>query len=587
MNELSKRADTFAARLFDMGGVAAAGTPTGGRSQRFYTIGFVIATKILALIFLWAGLLAYLGYEKGYTYMAAENNAASFARALEEHTLGTVRGIDQATLFVKSQYERVGGKLDLGAYAREGLFQGGLYNLIGISDADGWFFMSDRPAPRSNVSDAAHFMAHVGKDSGQLYISRPVLERSSGKWSVQFTRRINTPDGGFGGMVSVSLDPGYFARFYHSIDIGENGVVSLVGTDGILRARNGGGENELGQDLSASPLFAAMKKSGHGSYFSVSAVDGVRRLISFRKLTEYPLIVAVGITETEILKGYIERRHVLLALGGLISLLIVAAGMILAKHTRYQRETEELLRRSERAALSADKSKSEFLANMSHELRTPMHAILSFAELGVARAGDRDKITTYLARIQQSGKRLLSLLNDLLDLSKLEAGCMTFKPAMNPIRPVIDQVVDELSALLHDRRLEIRIGSDGAPATAYFDPAKIAQVLNNLLGNACKFAPAGGVIEISCATDAACNLAISVSDSGPGIPPDEVELIFDQFVQNSKTMTGAGGTGLGLAICRQIVHAYGGRIRADNNPAGGARFSFTLPLTPPQPEIQS
>ena len=587
MTAIPGNAEAPALRQFCAPDDHSGGAPVSGWKSRIYTASFLIATKILLLVCLWSGLLVYLNYEKRAAFSEAGQKAASFARALEEHTLSTVRSIDQTTLFVKYQYEHLGGKVDLAAYARSGMFLGKFFNLIGISDADGWFFMSDRPLPRSNLSDREHFLTHVAVDTGRLFISKPVLGRSSGKWSVQFTRRINTSNGGFGGVVITSLDPAYFSRFYHSIDIGEHGTVLLAGTDGIVRARSNGKDSDLGQDLNGTPLFLALKTNDRGSIYVASALDGVRRLVSYRTLADYPLVVAVGIAEAEIFKGYIERRNVLLALGGLISLLIVATGLLFAKRMEYQNEVEEALRHGEQAALSANKSKSEFLANMSHELRTPMHAILSFAELGVRRSGEPDKIAGYLTRIQQSGKRLLSLLNDLLDLSKLEAGRMRFEPEMSPIRPVIDRAVDELSALLKHRHLKVRISGNSACERAYFDLSKIAQVLHNLLGNASKFAPENSVIDVSYAADAPGELAISVRDNGPGIPPDEIDAIFDQFVQSSKTKTGAGGTGLGLAICRQIVQAHGGRIWACNNPGGGASFVFTLQLAPPQPEIRA
>ena len=144
-----------------------------------------------------------------------------------------VRVLDQTTVFVKTEYERLGKKFDLAAYAKRGVFLDRFFNLIILAGPDGNITAADRKLPPSNIADREHFRVHVAEDSGKLFISKPVLGRSSGKWSVQFTRRINRPDGSFGGVVVASLDPNYFSEFYKSMNVSSAGVITLVGTDGI------------------------------------------------------------------------------------------------------------------------------------------------------------------------------------------------------------------------------------------------------------------------------------------------------------------------------------------------------------------
>lgn len=235
------------------------------------------------------------------------------------------------------------------------------------------------------------------------------------------------------------------------------------------------------------------------------------------------------------------------------------------------------------AAEQAQVTMSTFLANMSHELRTPMHAILSYARLAQDRIskGAPDKTTQYLDRIEHSGGRLLSLLNDLLDLSRLEAGRMPIDAGHHELAITIDTALLEVTALARARQLTLE--RTGLPALrAWYDPARIAQVLANMLGNAVKFSTEGGTITVSLAQTAAdgdgAMAEITIADQGVGIPEREREAIFDKFTQSSTTRTGAGGTGLGLAISRELVLAHGGEIRARDNPGGGTRFIFTLPL---------
>jgi len=248
------------------------------------------------------------------------------------------------------------------------------------------------------------------------------------------------------------------------------------------------------------------------------------------------------------------------------------------------------------AAERAYRAKSEFLANVSHELRTPMHAILSFAQLGREKAekAPRQKLREHFDRVHMSGERLLALVNDLLDLSKLEAGKMLVDARPLDVTSVIWAVFGELEPLAAAKRQTLVLLPPEVTTQATVDATRLGQVMRNLLSNAIKFTPDGGRIAIMIdhtslvagrrATDsgAARALRITVSDAGIGIPADELESIFDKFVQSKRTQSGAGGTGLGLAICKEIVQAHGGSIRAANNPQGGADLIVILPIDAPR-----
>ncbi len=239
-------------------------------------------------------------------------------------------------------------------------------------------------------------------------------------------------------------------------------------------------------------------------------------------------------------------------------------------------------------AESANRAKSEFLANMSHELRTPMHAILSFAHLGEDRAPNAgsERLLKYFQRISSSGERLMTLLNDLLDLSKLESGRLELALEPGRIGQIIDTLREEFQAALLEReqRLQLTHGADD-DITFAFDPARILQVLRNLLSNAIKFAPPGSTIELHHRiidhggdSQHRQSLELTIGDRGPGIPEDELEAIFDKFIQSRRTRSGAGGTGLGLAISRELIQLHGGSIVAENRSGGGALLRLQLPL---------
>ena len=261
-------------------------------------------------------------------------------------------------------------------------------------------------------------------------------------------------------------------------------------------------------------------------------------------------------------------------------------------HERLSEIVEERTRdltRAKQVAEHANRAKSEFLTNMSHELRTPLHAVLAFAEFGTQKSaeGPRDKLAQYFARIHESAERLTRLVNDLLDLSKLEADKVELKFSPIDLCQLADRALTEFGALAAQRNIELRIEKNVASAPMICDGPRIVQVLANILGNALKFSIEGSCVRLFLGPihresisheGAPTGYRLQVFDKGPGIPEQELEDIFERFTQSSNTRTGAGGTGLGLPISREIIRLHKGHIRASNNPDGGACFTIELPV---------
>lgn len=241
------------------------------------------------------------------------------------------------------------------------------------------------------------------------------------------------------------------------------------------------------------------------------------------------------------------------------------------------RAAERATRDARDAAEEASRAKSEFIANISHELRTPLQSILGFSELGMVRGRQHEKLASMFADIHASGQRMLALVNDLLDVSKIESTVGTFHLERTDLRTLVREVTREIDPLLAGRQLRLDLKLSDLPLVAKVDPMRFQQVVRNVLANAIKFSPFHGVIALTGETTPAGEIRIGIADQGPGIPPDEIEHVFEAFVQSSLTKDGSGGTGLGLAICRKIIEAHGGRIHAENRSEGGALFLIHLP----------
>ena len=247
------------------------------------------------------------------------------------------------------------------------------------------------------------------------------------------------------------------------------------------------------------------------------------------------------------------------------------------------RERTYELEKATRAAEDASTAQREFIANISHELRTPMHAILSFARLGVNKSDlvSKSRLVGYFWEIEKSGERLLVLLNNLLDLSKMEAEMMHYNMKKNCLVSLVRTAISQYAALMEEKQIDCSFESSSDSLHLTFDRAKCLQVVNNLLSNAVKYSREGGSILIElrewAESDNSLWVELKIADQGVGIPENELEFVFDKFRQSSRTRSGAGGTGLGLAICKSIIDGHGGKIGAKNRKGGGAEINFSLP----------
>ncbi|MDR6395484.1 sensor histidine kinase [Herbaspirillum seropedicae] len=545
---------------------------------RFARIDLRVALSLFSLLLicgLWLGAFKELQNSRNNYLDDARRDAQSLSRLFLEHAYRTIEAADQAALYLRYRYAERGNALNLATEIDNGLVARNVYNLFSIVDAQGDVVLSSKPFTPVNLADREHVQVHMQGGQDQLFISKPVLGRVSKKWSLQITRRINRPDGGFGGVVVVSMDPQYFTRLYHQIDVGHHGVITLVGADGVARVRRTGDMDAMGEQVAGGKVYAAMLAQGSGTIEAVSKIDGRERLYAFQKLRDYPLFAAVGIDLKERLAPYYRERERTLMLAALLSVAVLVFNAVLLW-------LAGSLVRSRREALQANQAKSRFLSNMSHEFRTPLNGVLGYSDALREELGE-SPLAQYAVAIHDSGNRLLDLVNAILEVTELEDRRVAVHLDPANIRELVGQAIARHypQAQAKGLPLECRIGED-VPQILVCDERKIQRVLDNLISNAVRYTDHGRVM-VEVERSGAQQLTMRIKDTGIGIAASQQNDIFEKFTQaDDSPRRSQEGAGLGLTIAQRLVMLMGGQLVLQSEQHQGSTFSFTLPLQEPK-----
>lgn len=430
-----------------------------------------------------------------------------------------------------------------------------------------------------------------------LHITHTVRAGPMSPWMIGVSRRVESRDGTFVGIVDGIINIDYFLATYSDLDASVAGVVTVFRDDGTPLVRSEGQGAFGGRSTAGGALFAALPSAPNGTIEAKNPLDQQTRILSYRTVVGLPLIVSVSFAKGEVLTPWFAS----LAVTGGLSLLIAIAVLmgtawlmaLAAANERTQRDLAAATKRAD----AASRAKSDFLATMSHEVRTPMTGIIGYSDLLYAAAGD-PKLKDYARIVSASSRALLSILDGILDLSAIESGRLTLR--VGPLDPV--EIVDDALAVIaqlaldKDVTTELHVGKS-VPRALLGDRDRLRQVVANLLGNAVKFTDRGRIdvsIERVGTTEAGETIQISVTDTGIGIPKDAQSLLFQRFSQVDNSVSRRyGGTGLGLAISKHLVELMGGRIGVESAPDRGSTFWFTvvLPAAPetaaaPEPESE-
>ena len=445
-------------------------------------------------------------------------------------------------------------------------------------------FTRSYPAPNINLADRDYFQAHLANAKLGVFISRPVRNKGNGEWTFYLSRRLTGPHGEFLGMALVGFSSSFLSQFYQKINLGDDATVTLYRRDFTVLARWPNDESLMGKVNRAGATFeiVEVQKKPHDVLlvntprFSQGG-ERVLRLGAARVLDTYPLIVNVTVTEARFLAQWRHFSLVLSLVGGWSALAMILVFSVLIRLLKKREHDMEETRQLKSVAEAASMAKSDFLAMMSHEIRTPLTSIIGFAEI-LERTQPGQPGGNTGAIILRNGQHLLTIINDMLDISKIEAGRLPLEQLTFSPYELAESVQAMMAsqAVARGLRFELDV-TYPLPAQLVADPTRWKQILFNLTSNAIKFTELGGV-KLAVHYDIATGRLVStVTDTGIGLAPEHLANLFQPFSQaDSSVARKYGGTGLGLYLVSQLAARMGGAVAVTSTLGQGSTFEVAI-----------
>jgi signal transduction histidine kinase/DNA-binding response OmpR family regulator len=694
----------------------------------------IIAAAVVLIAMIWLGSIAALRANRAEVEARAAAEIASEALIFADQISNHLAAIDRTLQALERDWEADPKGFDLPSWRHHAVAVSNDTLHMFIADADGIVRQAtDGALIGKDVADRGFFRnrAALPRDDGEMYIGQATPRADGDGWTLNLSRRLDQPDGSFGGVISITYDLGELARYFGETDLGAQGLIELVGEmDERLRAAAGGGAVP-GESIAGTPMWQAMAREPDGRWIGPSAPDGVQRVHAFRLLRDRKLDLVLATSVAEAVRPAMDWERQALGFVGLTTVLVlILAGALLlearAAHRRVavlagergmltaakadadaksqrlevtfagmsdgvmmmdadlrlvewnhrfpemtglpataltrgmamedmlraqatagefgpvdveaevaariaaihaiddavtlertrpdgralsvrrrrltdggfvtiftdvtdRKRNEDALRQARLLAEATSAAKSRFVAMVSHEIRQPLNALLnSLSLLGGNEMAPAPRRLVEMA--QQSGVALQGLLNDILEMSKMEAGQLTLRPGVFALRPLLQGVVDMFADQAAARGMTVSLGvAEGTPERLRADPVRIRQIVTNLMSNAVKFASPGPIVlAAEVEHDMPGMLRLTVRDPGPSIDPAGRARLFQPFVQLGDAAGGAFvGTGLGLAISQTLAGLLGGEIGYQPTETGGNAFWVRLAIDLPPPPAAS
>ncbi|MDX5363268.1 MAG: diguanylate cyclase, partial [Pseudazoarcus pumilus] len=293
---------------------------------------------------IWLATLQRMAFEREQAVVAEMQSNANLAIAFEQQVFRTLKAAEQVAAFVRVQYLQRGKEIDLSRWVADGTIRETLFTIISVVDETGTVVSSSQATGAVNYADRDFFQRQRELGNDELFVNQPVFGRVSKRWQIPMSLRITRVDGSFGGVVVMSVDPDNFTDFYRQADLGRRGLLELTGLDGVMRGRKVGSEGSFGLDARAMPWFDRQAGMPAGSLLDDgTALDGVPRVVSYRRMAGYPLMVVVGTPVEDALQPVWQRsRGYVLAAGTATLVLLVFAALLMLVLARQRRATQGL-----------------------------------------------------------------------------------------------------------------------------------------------------------------------------------------------------------------------------------------------------
>ncbi len=535
----------------------------------------LFGTVVLALF--WAGIGHDALRERSTAVTQAERDTTNIAIAFREYIAGTIDAIDHEMLTVKAEFAADPDHYHLPSANGASPLLSGAVVQIAIIGTDGRLRESNLGSPDSEIdlSDREHFRRHIDPSTPQPYVSAPVLGRVSKRWSIQVSRRLERRDGSFAGVLVFSLDPFYFSRFFDAVDLGPEGMISLFGRDGIIRARASMNDRGIGQDVTGSMLLAHALAADRGIHIGRSQVDGIERIYSFATIPRYPLLVAVGVSLADVMAGPRQAEARYLLTGGGLTLVVGMLVLLLLRAVRQRDEADALLRQAQK--MEAIGQLTGGVAHGFNNLLTTIAGNVERAE----RSEDPDKLAQFLANIDRAVSQGARLVNHLLAFARRQRLERRAVDLNLLIRELHDMLATAVGAAIE---IEMRLDPDLWPIMA--DVSQVETAILNIIFNARDAMPGGGRLVIETSNLGAGDpqlppelpprdyIALVIADTGKGMTAEVRAKAFDPFFTTKEV---GKGSGLGLSQVFGMAKQSDGAATIDSTPTSGTTIRVVLP----------